>query len=229
MAATLADAKEVAEKLVSALHPRSVIVFGSVAKFGAGEDLDLLIIPEEDGKSKEEAYAEAGKILHPFYERFGIDYFVAKPSLVRELFFGGSPFLRMIQLEGRSLYMKDSTKEWMHSARVDLRSAESLHRDQIYQTACIHAQLALEKALKGLLIDKGWELKKTHNIRELIWYAKQREIQVDIPDPMITLIDSIYRGRYPGEEGLLPTGEPTKTQADEVLLTVTGFFAKHKL
>ncbi len=33
----------------------------------------------------------------------------------------------------------------------------------------------------------------------------------------MTFIDSIYKGRYPGEEGLLPYGNPTKQDAKRAI------------
>lgn len=226
---TLQDAKEVARKLVADLHPQAVILFGSVAREGHGHDLDLLVIRQEDGKSKKEGYAEVEKLLKEFSERFAIDYFVAVPSVVRELFLKGSPFLRLIQREGRSLYMKDSVKQWMKQAQDDLASAEVLLKAKYYGGTCFHAQQALEKALKGLLIEKHWELEKIHSVGLLATYAEKLGISVPISQEMLTLVDSVYRLRYPGEEGLLPGGDPNEAQATSILSAVQSFFAAHNI
>jgi hypothetical protein len=38
----------------------------------------------------------------------------------------------------------------------------------------------------------------------------------------IQYIDSIYRGRYPGEAGLLPLGEPDSKDADKAIAIATN-------
>lgn len=105
---TLKDAKEVSSEIVKALQPISVIVFGSVAKEGIGKDLDLLVVSEDDRKTTRELNGFLFKHIRRFYKRFAIDPFILPVSKLQEYFFKGSPFLRLIQHEGRSLYMKDN-------------------------------------------------------------------------------------------------------------------------
>lgn len=225
---TLKDAKEVTQKLISALNPRAIILFGSVARKGVGEDLDLLIIKEEDNKSKKESYDEVSRLLEQFYKRFSIDYFVTIPSVVRKLFLQGSPFLRLIQKEGKGLYIKDSKMEWTQRAKEDLAMAEILYREKYYHGACFHAQQALEKAMKALLIEKGWELERTHSIRRLISYGEEYVLNFTLPKDLVNLVDSLYRARYPGEEGLLPAGDPTEAETSSILSSTKEFFKKWK-
>lgn len=224
---TLEDAKEVTKKLVSNLPLKAVIVFGSVAREGKGNDLDLLVVREETNKSKKEYYDEVGKLLEEFFERFSIDYFVAPQSVIRQIFLDGGPFLRLIQREGKSLYMKDSIKDWLYQAKDDLESAEILFKAEHYRGACIHAQQALEKAMKGLLLDSGWVLEKTHNLRSLRHYGNLRQLNYNLSDEAIDMLDSFYEARYPGEEGVLPTGEPTKEQTKFLLSEAQSFFKFH--
>ena len=51
------------------------------------------------------------------------------------------------------------------------------------------------------VIKKGWELEKIHSIRRLIAIAENFEISVPLQDEEMDFIDSIYKGRYSGEEG----------------------------
>jgi len=44
---TLKDAKEVSDVIIETLDPICVVVFGSVAKDGIGEDWDLRIVMED--------------------------------------------------------------------------------------------------------------------------------------------------------------------------------------
>ncbi|MBU1152389.1 hypothetical protein KKB84_00205 [bacterium] len=100
---TLKDAREVSSEIVRTLQPISVIVFGSVAKEGIGEDLDLLIISEDSKGDARGLNNLLSKHLRGFYKRFAIDPFIVPVSKLREYFLRGSPFLRLIQNEGRSL------------------------------------------------------------------------------------------------------------------------------
>ncbi|MEW6532029.1 MAG: HEPN domain-containing protein [Thermodesulfobacteriota bacterium] len=60
--------------------------------------------------------------------------------------------------------------EWMSHAKSDLRLArlaagdEFVRREQI----CFHAQQAVEKAIKALLLSRGIEFPLTHDIEELL-------------------------------------------------------------
>ena len=206
---TLKDAREVSSEIVRTLQPVSVIVFGSVAKEGIGEDLDLLIISEDSKGDARGLNNLLSKHLRGFYKRFAIDPFIVPVSKLREYFFRGSPFLRLIQNEGRSLYMKDSVKEWLKQVDEDLGMAEYLLGGGYFRGACYHSQQAIKKSLKAGLLQKGWELERIYSIERLKTIAEDEyNLALGIDEDDIIFIDSIYRGRYPAEEGLLPLGEP---------------------
>ena len=124
---TFADAQEVARTLAEKVSPVSVIVFGSVAKSGKGNDLDILVVTEQ-----EEMQSEVDSCLRGYYDSFAIDYFVASRNSVTEIFRQGSPFLKLIQKEGRVLYMKDSIKEWIELALEDFKQAEYLLKGKLH-------------------------------------------------------------------------------------------------
>ncbi|MBI5418317.1 HEPN domain-containing protein [Candidatus Poribacteria bacterium] len=209
----LADAKNVAKHIADSITPVCIVVFGSVAKTGKGNDLDLLIVADDNEIDLNSLNIEIRSILKPFYEKISIDPFVTTLSTLKKYFIMGSPFLRLIQREGRCLYMKDSLFQWFNQAKEDLAMAECLLKNNYYRGACYNSQQAIEKTFKGILIKQGWELEKTHNLRFLVSLSKRYGISITILDDDIDFIDSIYRGRYPAEEGLLPTGEPTKNDA----------------
>ena len=113
--------------------------------------------------------------------------------------------------------MKDIVAEWVKQAEEDLKVAEYLLDGGYFRSACFHSQQSVEKSIKAGLLKEGWELEKIHTIRRLISICKGYNIHVDIADEEITFIDSIYKGRYPAETGLLPLGEPSKKDAEKVL------------
>lgn len=211
--ATYKDAKEVAKHLVRTINPIAIILFGSVARENEGADLDILIVIEDSGESVRDLTVLVHKELKPFYKRFPIDPFIVTKIALREFYRKGSPFLRLIQKEGKSLYMKDFVKDWMCQAKEELQTAKYLMEGGFHRAACYHAQQALEKALKAALLQKGWELEKTHSIGRLAALASDYNLKIEISDEETVFVDSIYRGRYPAEEGLLPLGEPDSNDA----------------
>ena len=109
--------------------------------------------------------------------------------------------------------MKDMVKEWIRQAGEELGMAEHLLRGGYHKGACFHAQQAVEKSVKALLLDRGWELEKTHSIGRLIALAEEYHVSAPITDEETVFMDSIYRGRYPAEAGLLPLGDPSEADA----------------
>ena len=214
---TLKEAKEVTDVIVKAIRPSSVILFGSVAREGAGEDLDLLIITE---KIKKTDQITLYKALRRFYRKFSIDPFLLTAKKLTEYYRHGSPFVRMLFKEGRLLYMKDPSEQWFKDAEEEFAMAEYLFKGDFYRGSCYHSQQALEKALKASLLKKGWQLEKTHSIQRLMAIAKDHRIRIELSDEEIIFMDSIYRGRYPAEAGLLPHGEPSQEDARKALQIV---------
>ncbi|MCL4456383.1 MAG: HEPN domain-containing protein [Nitrospirae bacterium] len=225
---TLKDAKEVSEKINRAFSPLSITVFGSTAREGSGNDLDLLVVLDDRGKSFDNVDLLMHRCLKDFYKKFAIDPFVIPLSTFREHYFKGSPFLSLILKEGRILYMKDAVKQWMRQANDELKTAQYLFDGDFHKGSCFHSQQAIEKVLKALLLSRGWELEKTHSIDRLIALLGGYKIKIDIPDEDMVFIDSIYRGRYPAEAGLLPLGEPTKTDAQRAVSIAERIIRKVK-
>jgi len=210
----LDDAKEVVDVIKKVGNPDAIILFGSIAKEAKGKDIDLLII----GNKREEK--KITRSLYPFFQKYPLDTFFVSKKTLQEMYYQGSPFLRLIQKEGRLLYMHNSLKDWYDSGLEDFRQAEYLCEGGFYRGACFSCQQAIEKFIKWVLLKKGWELEKIHSIRRLLAIAEKFEIQVPLQDEEMDFVDSIYKGRYPGEEGLLPLGSPVLKDAKRALQIV---------
>ncbi len=215
--ATLNNAKEVLAIINEALNPVSVTVFGSIAREGVGNDLDLLILLDDRDMPSGNPDLLMQKCLKQFYKRFPIDPFVITQSAFRRHYETGSPFLSLILKEGRALYMKDAVKEWIKQAEDEFQMAQYLFDGDFYKGTCFHSQQAIEKALKALLLSKEWMLEKTHSIARLVSLLEDRGIIMHFSDEDVVFLDSIYRGRYPAEAGLLPLGEPAKEDAQRAV------------
>jgi len=68
--------------------------------------------------------------------------------------------------------MKDIIKKWLDFAKADLEAAEVLlchpKSNYSYQLCVLHCHQALEKILKAVIIKKGGEPKKVHNLIYLL-------------------------------------------------------------
>ncbi|MBM4065313.1 MAG: HEPN domain-containing protein [Planctomycetes bacterium] len=207
----LDDVREVVNVIKKNSNPDAIILFGSIAKEAKGKDIDLLIIGNKSDEKK------IAKSLYPFFKKYPLDTFFVSKKKLKELYYHGSPFLRLIQKEGRLLYMHNSLKDWHDSGLEDFRQAEYLCEGGFYRGACFSSQQAIEKFVKWVLLKKGWELEKIHSIRRLAAIAENFGINIPLQDDEIDFIDSVYKGIYPGEEGLLPLGAPTQKDAKRAL------------
>lgn len=221
---TLKEAREVAKAIVDQLDPMAVVLFGSMARNGVGEDLDLLVVSDRpvngsgiDGDKSVSQVQLLHQCLKIFYRKFSIDPVLVSIADLKRFHREGSPFVKLILAEGRSLYMKKAVEEWLRQSEEELRSAEYLIEGEFYRSACFHAQQAIEKGIKARLIEKGWLLEKTHSLERLISIAGDYGVEVKITDDEIAFMDSIYLGRYPAEAGLLPLGDPGGDDAKRAL------------
>ena len=210
---TYEDARKAAAAIRKAVNPCSVFLFGSVAREGTGNDLDLLVLIDESVKPVEDYGSLIHQSLKPFYKKFSIDPFIVSLSKWHEYQKKGSPFLHLISKEGKVLFMKDIVEEWVKQAREEFDMAEYLLQGGYFKGACYHAQQSAEKAMKASLFKKGWELEKTHSAARLVAIGKDLRVKFPLSEDDILFVDSIYRGRYPAEAGLLPLGSPTGEDA----------------
>jgi predicted nucleotidyltransferase len=92
------------DKIVAAIQPEKVILFGSYARGDTNQDSDLdLLIIKDSQQGNREIRREIDRLLTG--RRFGIDIIVRKPDEVAENLRDGNPFyLYHIFKEGKILY-----------------------------------------------------------------------------------------------------------------------------
>ena len=96
--------------------------------------------------------------------------------------------------------MKEIVKKWLQFAKADLEAAEVLLKSGkthwSYQLCVLHCHQAVEKILKTVIISKGKEHKRTH---DLIVLAK--DAKVELPKQFQEYLDELnphyHPGRYP--------------------------------
>ncbi|MBC7218326.1 MAG: HEPN domain-containing protein [Candidatus Caldatribacterium sp.] len=113
--------------------------------------------------------------------------------------------------------MKRETREWLSIAEEELQSGECLFERGFYRMAYYHAQQAVEKVLKALLVEKEIPPPRTHNILDLCVALRKLGSNPPLSEEESVFLTSIYQARYPAGLGLLPSGEPSKGDAEKAL------------
>jgi HEPN domain-containing protein len=142
---------------------------------------------------------------------------VYTPQEIRFLFSVGSPFIEEVIERGRLLYMRKATQVWLQDAEEELDMAMILLEHGKNRGACYHAQQSSEKSLKSLIIEKGKKPGRIQDIVDLLNEVVSLGYIVSLSMDNAIFLNSIYRGRYPTEEGLLPHGEPSYDDAQRAI------------
>lgn len=212
----LATLEEITQRIIQQYSPERIILFGSYNLTTADRagDIDLFIIKDTE-KTPIERRIEVEKILCD--RSLPLDIVVYSPAEVRYLFSIGSPFIEEVLEKGRLLYMRKATAGWLKDTGEELETAVILQEHQKHRGACFHSQQCLEKGLKALILERGKRPERTHDILELLNKVKELEWRLEFPVDDAIFLNSVYRGRYPTDEGLLPQGEPSAEDAQKAV------------
>jgi HEPN domain-containing protein/predicted nucleotidyltransferase len=212
----LTTLEAVVDRLVRLYEPDRIILFGSRAKGVAStdSDFDLVVVKDSDQRPLDRGI-EIERLLVD--RAIPLDLTVHTPVEVRALYAQGSPFIDEVFSTGKVLYMRKTTSAWVTDAEGELAMARLLLENAMLRGACLHAQQAVEKGLKALLIERAEPVPHAHDLVDLL----RRVTAVGWPVPLDTddavFLNRIYRGRYPTDEGLLPHGEPTPEEASRAV------------
>lgn len=204
------------QRLIAGYDPDRIILFGSRASGSADEesDIDLLVVKETDRRPVERRI-EVERLLAD--RQVPLDVFVYTPREMWDLYAAGSALIEAVVESGRVLYMRKATAAWFADAQEEVESASILFGYKKYRGVCRHSQQGVEKGLKALLLEVGTRPPRTHDIVELLNLVVAGGTRIDLPLDDAIFLNSVYRGRYPTEEGLLPYGEPTEADARRAL------------
>jgi predicted nucleotidyltransferase len=96
---------EIVRRIVTALHPERVILFGSYA-YGTpsdNSDVDLLVILETDARPADR-YLAVSRLIRP--RPFPLDIVVKTPDEITQALVNGDSFICEIVTQGRVLYAR---------------------------------------------------------------------------------------------------------------------------
>jgi HEPN domain-containing protein len=108
--------------------------------------------------------------------------------------------LRKLRLKGKG----DRHFVWFEQARYDLLAAEISKQNEFYEWACFQSEQAVEKALKGVLVESGYRPPKMHKLAVLISYCnkkneKFRKTKFEFRDLEVFTFVARYPFLLPGE------------------------------
>jgi HEPN domain-containing protein/predicted nucleotidyltransferase len=179
---------ELVSRIVDAVHPTRILLFGSAArgKMGPDSDLDLLVVMP-DGTHRGDAAQTIYRNLSGL--GFAHDIVVATEQDIESHGNDFSLVLYPALREGRELYRDSETREplecdmtperddwipgsvqtWLARSNGDLALARvPLPEGAFYEDLCYHAQQAAEKAIKAVFIAHGWRFRYIHDIGDLL-------------------------------------------------------------
>ena len=106
--------------------------------------------------------------------------------------------------------MSELRDEWVRKAEEDAAVAEWASGAGHYDAACFHAQQAVEKYLKALLVAQGRDFPKSHALRPLFDLTGISEAEGDL-DELRWLAREAAEVRYPGESATREDAERAVT------------------
>ena len=113
--------------------------------------------------------------------------------------------------------MKKETEDWLKIAHEEYEAAKYLLEKELYRMVCYHGQQTVEKVLKAVLTEREIDVARTHNIIDLKNAVVEIGVGIELSDENAVFLNSVYRSRYPSDLGILPSGEPTKGDAEKAL------------
>ena len=75
---------------------------------------------------------------------------------------------------------KQRMKQAIVDAKQDDEAAQLLLQSHLYNPCLYHAQQAIEKCLKALTVEQGWEFQRPHSIRGLVNICARHAMPVEL-------------------------------------------------
>lgn len=96
--------------------------------------------------------------------------------------------------------VSSNQSEWVQRAENDFKTIEAviLLEDPPWEVAAFHAQQAVEKYLKAFLLNRGWQLRKTHDLIDLLSSCVKYDTTLQSLAPQCQELNPyVLSGRYP--------------------------------
>jgi HEPN domain-containing protein/predicted nucleotidyltransferase len=234
----------IGERLQRDLGAEHVIVYGSVAwgKPTRDSDIDLLVIAPCEG-SPYERITTARAAIRELTSGLTVSPLVVTPGEVQQRLKADDRFIRLILETGvevmqgarrsarsrwggmRPMPRVKPSDSWREHARQDWGRLQLLLGAGDASAASWFLQQAIEKYLKGWLLDHGWPLQKTHDLKALLNAACAYNSALAGFLPLLDQVSSYYWvDRYPGAGGTSPTVSQVETDRDDANGLILALF-----
>lgn len=216
------DASAVIDGIVAKLRaeyaPVGIVLFGSRAEGRArpDSDIDLLIIMDLPApKHPIDRIREVQRLLLDARDGMALDVVVSTPQEFERRLAIGDHFYQDIVRRGVPVYPKSLklrnkhmnpdnspyVREWIVNSDRDYERARRMLDYDDAEGAGYYIQQSLEKLLKAYLIARGWRLRRTHNLVEMLAEAAIHDAALG--DYHATCVDAAtyyYWDRYPQQD-----------------------------
>ncbi len=109
-------------------------------------------------------------------------------------------------------------KRWITFAEEDLKAADATLENEVYSAVCFHAQQAVEKSIKALLLVTSGYVPRQHSILRLAEISENKDLFTSHREKLEFLDKFYVPTRYPDAlPGSLPEGLPGKEDAEQAL------------
>ena len=109
---------------------------------------------------------------------------------------------------------------WLQYALDDLKSAQVLLKEKIFNMVCFHSQQVAEKLFKSLIASFNKEIPRTHNLIRLHNICEDLyDDELDIDNEALIFLNDVYLdSRYPADFGILPSGQTGAEEAEKAFV-----------
>lgn len=120
----------------------------------------------------------------------------------------------------------ERAKEWFRFAEYDLKSAEVLFKEEIFNEVCFHSQQCAEKVIKAFLVVHDRTVPKTHRLVDLLEEALKCDSRLERVREDCIVLDQYYiPTRYPDAViGSKSLGLPSREDAEEAVRMAESIF-----
>jgi len=109
-------------------------------------------------------------------------------------------------------------QKWLKFSDEDLKAADATLDGGVFSAACFHAQQAVEKAIKAILLTKPGRVPRDHSLLRLTEMSENKEL-FEKHKEELEFLDKFYvPTRYPDAlPGSLPEGLPEREDAEKAV------------
>ena len=120
--------------------------------------------------------------------------------------------------------MKKETENWLKIANNDLKIAKALFKEGLYLGVIEHSHAALEKLIKGIIVDQSNENPpKIHSLLRLVSITLIKNVQEDTKIIFEKLDELYFSARYPEDFDDVQV-KLSKENVTEIFNKITGIY-----